>query len=644
MERPDGRMPEASVRRDGMGLAPSLRPQGACLAGGVRRGESSVAGTFRRGAAGDGGALGANLRLLRLRTPWLARCGRICVAMVRGMTSDGLALRGGGIRGICCNPAFPTRQEGIRHDAAARAPCPTIDPRSLDDDDVAWISEIRRAIRDADTDYFRVSPCGTGPTSWSVSWRPTWRPVYLIGSDRLLAAVVAFPIAAFWLYRMGSLIHEVCHLGAHEMPAFKAAWNLLGGVMTLTPSPFFTRHHRDHHSRRFYGTPEDPEYVANVMEGGNREHRGYTLYVLAFPVLVFLRFLLVPLTFIHPAVREWTLRKASALTLNRRYERKLTPADRRAILVAEIPCFLRAALIPVLVLAGLNPWTRIPLLYALAVATVLLNQLRQLADHHFEGDGSRVRHGVPHPRLLQLHEQRSADAALLPVLDPLPRPAPSLSRRCPTTTSSRPTSISWRSCRRIPPITARPARLVERGPANHARAGLSNRGLGPVALRAACVFLCRHVRLRSSRSRSRQALPRPKTVMETRKTSRDGSADRSDPLGLMSGLAMLAWLSDGRTDYRAVADEPASGRRRGRRSRAGGRADRSLDTVRQAAARPPSRRSMPPTQGRMAGMFDAEGELVDEDGNVFTGRDEVGGLFRRILRAVSRRHARHGGH
>jgi fatty acid desaturase len=270
---------------------------------------------------------------------------------------------------------------------------PDLDPACLSEDDgVAWISEVRRAVRDADADFFRVS-------AWRywLDFLVSITAAYLAAGIYLAAPVgswpqlVAFPIAAFWLYRMGSLIHEVCHLGAHEMPVFKAAWNLLGGVMTLTPSPFFTRHHRDHHSRRFYGTPEDPEYVANVMEGGNPASIvGYCLHVLAFPGLVFLRFLLVPLTFLHPAVREWTLRKASSLTLNRCYERKLTPADRRAILAVEIPCFLRAALIPALVLAGLNPWTRIPLLYALAVATVLLNQLRQLADHHFEGDGSRV--------------------------------------------------------------------------------------------------------------------------------------------------------------------------------------------------------------------------------------------------------------
>jgi fatty acid desaturase len=270
---------------------------------------------------------------------------------------------------------------------------PDTHPVDLSEDDgVPWISEARRAIRDAEDDFFRVSPW-----RYWLDFLVSITAAYLAAGIYLAAPVgswpqfVAFPIAAFWLYRMGSLIHEVCHLGAHEMPAFKAAWNLLGGVMTLTPSPFFTRHHRDHHSQRFYGTPEDPEYVANVMTGGSPASiTGYTLHVLAFPVLVFLRFLLVPLTFVHPWVREWTLRKASSLTLNRRYERKLTPADRRAILAVEIPCFLRAALIPGLVLAGLNPWSRILLLYALAVATVLLNQLRQLADHHFEGDGSRV--------------------------------------------------------------------------------------------------------------------------------------------------------------------------------------------------------------------------------------------------------------
>ena len=254
----------------------------------------------------------------------------------------------------------------------------------------SWIHEVRRAVRGADVDFFRPSPVRYW-TDFLVSLVAAYvaAGVYLTSPLGSWPQLVAFPIAVFWLYRMGSLVHEVCHLGEHEMPLFKAAWNVLGGVMILMPSPFFTRHHRDHHSQRYYGTPQDPEYAANMVEAGSLSSvLGYALKIMAMPILVFLRFLLVPFTFVTPGVREWTLRHASALTFNRHYERRLTPADRRAILAAEIPCCIRAALIPVLVVLGLNDWTRIPLLYALAVATVALNHMRFLSDHHCAGDGS----------------------------------------------------------------------------------------------------------------------------------------------------------------------------------------------------------------------------------------------------------------
>jgi fatty acid desaturase len=204
------------------------------------------------------------------------------------------------------------------------------DRDSDDDGGSPWIGDVRRAIRTADTDFFHVSPACYW-TDFLVSLVAAYLAAALYLTARLgsWTQVAAFPVAAFWLYRLGSLIHEVCHLGEREMPLFKAAWNLLGGIVTLTPSPFFTRHHRDHHSLRLYGTDADPEYVANVLERGNAASiMVYALKVLAFPGIVFLRFLLAPLSFVHPELREWTLRKASALTLNRRYERRLTPADR----------------------------------------------------------------------------------------------------------------------------------------------------------------------------------------------------------------------------------------------------------------------------------------------------------------------------
>jgi fatty acid desaturase len=189
---------------------------------------------------------------------------------------------------------------------------------------------------------------------------------------------------------LGSLIHEVAHLQHGEMRAFKVAWNLMVGVITLSPSPFFTRHHRDHHSHRLFGTPQDPEYISNVCQPGTLRNTFWLGCKIAlFPLVVFLRFLLSPPSFLHPQLREFVLRRASSLTMNWRYERKLDAFDRWAITSVELLCFLRASLIPFAVVVGLTSWTRIPQLYLLAVATLGLNQLRLLADHQLHSVGDQ---------------------------------------------------------------------------------------------------------------------------------------------------------------------------------------------------------------------------------------------------------------
>ena len=148
-----------------------------------------------------------------------------------------------------------------------------------------WIRDARRVVAQSDTDFFKVSPLRYWTDFlFSLVCAYSAAMVYLLSPLGAWQQIIAFPIAVFWLYRLGSLIHEVCHLGANEMRTFKVAWNLLVGVFTLTPSCFFTRHHRDHHSQRMYGTPEDPEYVANVLEAGNwKSALGYSLFILAYP-------------------------------------------------------------------------------------------------------------------------------------------------------------------------------------------------------------------------------------------------------------------------------------------------------------------------------------------------------------------------
>ena len=210
------------------------------------------------------------------------------------------------------------------------------------------------------------------------------------GSENFSNRFSSFVVAVFWLYRVGSLIHEVAHLGGHELRSFKVAWNLLVGVPTLTPSTFFTGHHRDHHTQRVYGTPEDPEYVVNVCPRGSLFNlASYFLVVALFPLLVFLRFLLAPLSFITPGIRNYVLRNLSAFTFNWKYKRQISRIDRKTFAALEMLCFVRAACIPGVALLGFAPWSRMLQLYLLGAAVVTLNQLRQLADHHFEGDGGQ---------------------------------------------------------------------------------------------------------------------------------------------------------------------------------------------------------------------------------------------------------------
>src|SRR4051794_11164207 len=97
-----------------------------------------------------------------------------------------------------------------------------------------WISTARAVLQESDVDFFRVSP-----VRYWLDFLLSMVLAYGAGSVFLMAPLgsawqyAAFPLAVFWLYRLGSLVHEVCHLGQHEMRVFKVTWNLLVGVMTL---------------------------------------------------------------------------------------------------------------------------------------------------------------------------------------------------------------------------------------------------------------------------------------------------------------------------------------------------------------------------------------------------------------------------
>lgn len=209
-----------------------------------------------------------------------------------------------------------------------------------------------------------------------------------LGSARQLAALV---VAGFALFRAGSFIHEITHLRHGQMLGFQIFWNLLCGVPMLMPS-FFYKNHIDHHKSNEYGTERDGEYLPL---GALPMH--HILLFLAqaplLPVYIFLRFLLSPLTFVHPRVRQWTLEHASSFVINYRHRLSVPKrAPRRLWALLETACFLRCVVLLALLAVGVRSGTYVLEMYVLAVFVLSLNYNRNLVAHHYRNTGREMTH------------------------------------------------------------------------------------------------------------------------------------------------------------------------------------------------------------------------------------------------------------
>ncbi len=256
----------------------------------------------------------------------------------------------------------------------------------------AWVSQAKQQLLRGETNFYRLKPF--------YFWRDLGiSTVLAFGASMIyfqapafsLLQLAAFGVAIFWLSRGTALMHEISHLKQTELRSFKVAYNLLFGVASLTPSTFYTWLHRDHHTQKKYGTQQDPEYLTNITSTGTfADATRYALKVLVMPVCVFLRFFLAPLTFVHPKLRHLVLTRCSSLTVHWGYVRELKNFNAGPFVAVEMLCFLRAAAIPAALLMGGMPWHRVPQLYLLAIGAITINQLRHLADHHYESDGEKT--------------------------------------------------------------------------------------------------------------------------------------------------------------------------------------------------------------------------------------------------------------
>lgn len=215
---------------------------------------------------------------------------------------------------------------------------------------------------------------------------------YYLNAPLSPLSLVAFFMSGFALFRVGSFIHEITHMGSGQHMAFKVAWNALAGIPMLMPS-FLYDCHIDHHAVPHYGTHKDGEYLP-LAHGPVTKIFAYLAQVLLIPILAAVRFLiLTPVSFLHPRLRQWTLEHCTSYVINPWYRREI-PANAPRTLWAwiEVGCFIRISTMLAVVPLGIFPWTRVLSIYLLAVFIIGLNWTRNLAAHHYRNEGERMSH------------------------------------------------------------------------------------------------------------------------------------------------------------------------------------------------------------------------------------------------------------
>jgi fatty acid desaturase len=196
-------------------------------------------------------------------------------------------------------------------------------------------------------------------------------------------------VAIIALLRAAIFIHELAHLKRGALPGFEVAWHLVAGFPFMLPSLMYVGAHADHHRQATFATLADPEYAPLARWSGLRI-TWFVVSVIVVPLLLAFRWgILGPLSYLIHPLRRFVVERASTLVINPHYRRPL-PSGQQAVHWGVQETF--AALTVWGMIAG---WTFgwIPLQwffqwYIVAIGVVLVNQLRTLAAHRYDNDGT----------------------------------------------------------------------------------------------------------------------------------------------------------------------------------------------------------------------------------------------------------------
>ncbi|MEC9340160.1 MAG: fatty acid desaturase [Pseudomonadota bacterium] len=245
----------------------------------------------------------------------------------------------------------------------------------------------------------------------AVAYGTAW--LYLSGAEPVTRGI-AFAISGLAIFRAGTFMHEIVHMGPGVMPGFRFFWNLLLGVPLFMPSPFY-RNHVDHHSKALFGTPDDGEYLPLAL-GPKSELLRYLAQAPLLPLLVVARFAITPFTYVTARARAWSIERLSAFVSNPYYRQRLRGGvDLRGIRWAEWACFAWFCLLAALAVTGRIPLHYFLLIYCLMTYTLTLNWVRNLAAHRYDNAGDAMSLEAQVAESINITGQTWLTALLFPV-------------------------------------------------------------------------------------------------------------------------------------------------------------------------------------------------------------------------------------
>ena len=184
-------------------------------------------------------------------------------------------------------------------------------------------------------------------------------------------------------------IHEIAHMKSDVLPGFEIGWHIAVGAPLQVPSLMYVGSHHEHHKRNGFGTQDDPEYAP--IAGYSRLKLAIFVLSVAFvPLVLPLRWgVLAPLSYVFPRLRKLTVERLSTLGINPDYRRPM-PKGRQAerwknqeLALGVVFWIAVGAYFAGLI--GLQFWLT---WVGTTSGILLINQVRTLAAHRYENDGS----------------------------------------------------------------------------------------------------------------------------------------------------------------------------------------------------------------------------------------------------------------